>query len=212
MIEPQKIGPYKIIDTPTLVTYKVEGFSGKQITRHRNNIAPYYPKDFSVQEGMEKYFSENSLLRLHPKTTTINKSKSQAPHPEIIDYSNTPKFPTQTPTFANSDKTHSSELPQPFHTVSNISDTPQDISLISDTSISDPLSSQFCSPTPSQIVSNFFNPPQRPICKIEGLLLRVHWNHSFNIVNFLTAFSKFNTTQFPRYYTYNHTQLNFTNT
>ena len=40
-IQPQKNVPYKKKDTPTLVTYKLEDFSGKQITRHRSNIAPY---------------------------------------------------------------------------------------------------------------------------------------------------------------------------
>ena len=48
-IQPQKIGPYKIIDTPTLVTYKLEDFSGKQITRYRSNIVPYYPKNSSFK-------------------------------------------------------------------------------------------------------------------------------------------------------------------
>ena len=75
-IQPQKVGTYKIIDTPALVTYKLEDFSGKQITRHRGNIVPYYPKELFVQEQMEKYFSDNSLLKLHPKKPTITKFKS----------------------------------------------------------------------------------------------------------------------------------------
>ena len=70
-IQPQKIGPYKIIDTPTLVTYKLEDFSAKQITRHRSNIVSYYPKELFVQEQMEKYFSDNSLLKLHPKNQQL---------------------------------------------------------------------------------------------------------------------------------------------
>ena len=45
-ILPQKIGPYKIIDTTTLVTYKLEDFSGKQITRRRRNIVPITRKNF----------------------------------------------------------------------------------------------------------------------------------------------------------------------
>ena len=61
-IQPQKIEPYKIKDTPTLVTYKLEDFSSKQITRHRSNIVPYYRREFFVQEQMKKYFSHNSLL------------------------------------------------------------------------------------------------------------------------------------------------------
>ena len=84
-IQPQRIGPYKIIDTPTLVTYKLEDFSGKQITRHRSNIVPYYPKELFVQEQMTKYFSDKSLLQLHPKKPTLNKSNRnclvQSRHP-----------------------------------------------------------------------------------------------------------------------------------
>ena len=59
--QPQKVGPYKIIDTPFLVTYNLDGFFVKQITRHRSNIVPYYPKKLFVQEQMQKYFSDNSL-------------------------------------------------------------------------------------------------------------------------------------------------------
>ena len=73
---PPKNGPYKILDTPTLVTYKLEDFSGKQITRHRSNIVPYYPKELFVQEQMEKYFSDNSLLKFHPKNSPFTKSKT----------------------------------------------------------------------------------------------------------------------------------------
>ena len=77
--------------------------------------------------------------------------------PEIDNYSNTPQFSTQPLNFANTDKTNCSVLPQPIHTVSNINDTPQDISLRSDTSVLDPLNCQFSSTTPSQISSNLFN-------------------------------------------------------
>ena len=73
-------------------------------------------------------------------------------------------------------------MPQPIHTVSNINDTRHDISLLSDNSISDPISSQFSSPTPSQIANNPFNPPQGVISNIERLLSQAHWNHSLNIV------------------------------
>ena len=86
-IQPQKVGPYKIIDTPTLVTYKLEDFSGKQITRHRSNIVPYYPKELFVQEQMDKYFSDNSLLKLRPKKPTITKSKTVS---FSLDNPNTP--------------------------------------------------------------------------------------------------------------------------
>ena len=86
-IQPQKIGPYKIIDTPTLVTYKLEDFPGKQIARHRSNIVPYYPQELFVQEQMDKYFSDNSSIKLHPKNPTITKSKTVS---FSLDNPNTP--------------------------------------------------------------------------------------------------------------------------
>ena len=76
MIQPQNIGPYKIIDTPTLVTYKLEDFSGKQIMRQRSNIVPYYPYELFVQEQMKNYFSDYSFLKLHPKKPPLTKLKS----------------------------------------------------------------------------------------------------------------------------------------
>ena len=79
-------------------------------------------------------------------------------------------------------------MPQSIQTVSNIIDTPQEISLISDTFISDILSSQFPSPTPSEIANNLVIPPQKSISKIERLLSQAHWNHSFNIVNSSASF------------------------
>ena len=98
-------------------------------------------------------------------------------------YSNILQFSTPPINFANTDKTHIFELPQPIHTVSNINEPPHDFSLLSDNSISEPLSSQFSSATPSQFANNPFNPPQGPISNIQRLLSQAHWNHSFNIVN-----------------------------
>ena len=39
-------------------------------------MVPYYPKELFVQEQMEKYFSDNSLLKLYPKKPPLTKSKS----------------------------------------------------------------------------------------------------------------------------------------
>ena len=79
-------------------------------------------------------------------------------------------------------------MPQPIHTVPNIHDTTHTISLLSDTSNSDPISSQFSSPTASQIANNPFNPPQGQITNFERLLSQAHWNHSLNIVNSSPSF------------------------
>ena len=79
-------------------------------------------------------------------------------------------------------------MPQPILTVSNIHDTTHDISLLSDTSNFDLISSQFSSPNAAQIANNPFNPPQEPITNIEHLLSQAHWNHSSNIVNSSRSF------------------------
>ena len=79
-------------------------------------------------------------------------------------------------------------MPQPIHTVSHLPETPHDISLLSDNSNSDPLSSQISSPTPSQIANNPFTPPQGPVTNLERILSHAHWNNSFNIVNSSLSF------------------------
>ena len=119
---------------------------------------------------------------------TIIAAPPRAPQPELVIYSNTPQFSTQPIIFANTDKANGSELPQPIHTVSKTNDTPQDIRLLSDTSISDSHSSQFSSPTPSQIASYPFDPPQESVTKNERLFSQAQWNHSFKIVNSSPSF------------------------
>ena len=79
-------------------------------------------------------------------------------------------------------------MPQSVHTLSNIHETTHDISLLSDASNSDSISSQFSSTTASQIANKPFNPPQGPTSNIERLLSQAHWNHSFNIVSSLPSF------------------------
>ena len=109
-IQPQKIGPYEIIVTPTLVTYKLENFSGEQINCHRSNIVPYYPKELLVQEQMEKYFSDNSLSKLHPKKPTITKSKFVSFSLDNPDIPSTIDLPPPPPLFNPSEiSEHTSE-------------------------------------------------------------------------------------------------------
>ena len=128
---------------------------------------------------------------------TLIPAPPRAPQPELLDYSNTPQLSTQPINFGNTDKTSSSELPQPIHTVSNINDATQDISLLSEYSNSDPNHSQFALLTASQTANNLFNPPQGPIKNSERLLSEAHWNHSFNIINSLPSFQSSLPLSFP---------------
>ena len=136
-----------------------------------------------------------------PNTTlpppTLIPAPPRAPQLKLLNYSNTPQFSTPPIIFANTDKTCSSELPHPIHTVSIINDTKHDISLLSDTSISDPTNSQFSSPTPSQIANDLSNPSQGPITNIERFSSQAHWNHYFNIVNSSPSFQNSLPLSFP---------------
>ena len=105
----------------------------------------------------------------------------RVPKPELSDYSITTQMSTQPINFAITDKTQSSELPQPIHTVSNLIEL-RDISLISECPNSEPLSSQFSLPTSSQIGINPFRPPQRQVTSLEREIPQAQWSHSFYIV------------------------------
>ena len=128
-----------------------------QINHVLLKIAPLYSKiinpisthqaQIQQTQAQQQQFQTNTQILLPysgfiANTTlqppTIIPAPPRAPQPKIKNYSNTPQFSSQTINFANTDKTNSSELPQPVHTVSNINDTPQDISLLSGTFISDP--------------------------------------------------------------------------
>ena len=49
-LQPLRKGPYQIIDKPTDVTYKLTDSSKKEIVQHRNNLLPYYPKEYALRE------------------------------------------------------------------------------------------------------------------------------------------------------------------
>ena len=46
-LQPLQKGPYQIIAKPTEVTYKLIDTSKKEIVQHRNNLLPYYPKEYA---------------------------------------------------------------------------------------------------------------------------------------------------------------------
>ena len=109
-----------------------------------------------------------------------------ARQPELSNYSNYNNSSLNPISLA---KTSSSEVPRPIHTVSNIDNAPKVFNLISGTSIPDPLSSHFSSPTLSKTASNPYNPAQGAVTNIERLLSQSQWNHSFNIVSASPSFS-----------------------
>ena len=55
-LQPLRKGPYQIIAKPTEVTYKLIDTTKKEIVQHRNNLLPYYPKEYALRELIHLYF------------------------------------------------------------------------------------------------------------------------------------------------------------
>ena len=55
-LQPLRKGPYQIIAKPTEVTYKLTDSTKKEIVQHRNNLLPYYPKEYALRELTQLYF------------------------------------------------------------------------------------------------------------------------------------------------------------
>ena len=54
-LQPLRKEPYQIIDKPTDVTYKIIDSNKKEIVQHRNNLIPYYPKEYALRELTQLY-------------------------------------------------------------------------------------------------------------------------------------------------------------
>ena len=54
-LQPLRKEPYQIIAKPTDVTYKITDSDQKEIVQHRNNLLPYYPKEYALRELTQLY-------------------------------------------------------------------------------------------------------------------------------------------------------------
>ena len=65
-LQPLRNGPYQIIDKATEVTYKLTDSSKKEIIQHRNNLLPYYPKEYALSELTQLYsFTGLHIVQYH---------------------------------------------------------------------------------------------------------------------------------------------------
>ena len=72
-LQPLRKGPYQIISKPTDVTYKITDSDKKEIVQHRNNLLPYYPKEYALRELTQLYsFTGLKVIQNdpHPNNTT----------------------------------------------------------------------------------------------------------------------------------------------
>ena len=65
-LQPLRKGPYQIIAKPTDVTYKITDSDKKEIVQHRNNLLPYYPKEYALRELTQLYsFTGLKVIQNH---------------------------------------------------------------------------------------------------------------------------------------------------
>ena len=75
-LQPLRKEPYQIIAKPTDVTYKLTDSTKKEIVQHRNNLLPYYPKEYALRELTQLYsFSEYILYFFTRNHLEINHVK-----------------------------------------------------------------------------------------------------------------------------------------
>ena len=75
-LQPLRKGPYQIIAKPTDVTYKITDSDQKEIVQHRNNLLPYYPKEYALRELTQLYsFTGLKVIQNNPHTE--NETKEQ---------------------------------------------------------------------------------------------------------------------------------------
>ena len=79
-LQPLRKGPYQIIAKPTEVTYKLIDTTKKEIVQHRNNLLPFYPKEYALRELTQLYsFTGLKVIQnstqLEPEMNEINKNQ-----------------------------------------------------------------------------------------------------------------------------------------
>ena len=67
-LQPLRKGPYQIIAKPTDVTYKLTDSTKKEIVQHRNNLLPYYPKEYALRKLTQLYaFTGLKFIQNHTR-------------------------------------------------------------------------------------------------------------------------------------------------
>ena len=81
-LQPLRKGPFQIIAKPTDVTYNITDSEQKEIVQHRNNLLPYYPKEYALRE-LTQLYSFTGLKVIQKKPHKENETKNQHDiHPE----------------------------------------------------------------------------------------------------------------------------------
>ena len=93
-LQPLRKGPYQIIARPTDVTYKITDSNKKEIVQHRNNLLPYYPKEYALRELTQLYsFTGLKIVQNEPhlKNTEQNDNPTENQNTKPTATKNTTK-------------------------------------------------------------------------------------------------------------------------
>ena len=79
-LQPLRKGPYQIFDKHTDVTYKLTDLNKKEIVQHRNNLLPYYTKEYALRELTQLY----SFIGLKVIQNSSEQNQNQNTDTQII--------------------------------------------------------------------------------------------------------------------------------
>ena len=97
-LQPLQKRPYQIIAKPTDVTYKITDSSKKEIIQHRNNLLPYYPKEYALRELTQIYsFPGLKIVQNHTHTEKETNVQDNVHHEKQNQKQTTTQNNTKTP-------------------------------------------------------------------------------------------------------------------
>ena len=103
-LQPLRKGPYQIIAKPTDLTYKLTDSNQKETVQHRNNLLPYYPKEYALRELTKlNSFTGLKFIQNHPHTEKEIDEQHNIHHE---------KQNTKPTTIQNNTKTSDQTIPQ----------------------------------------------------------------------------------------------------
>ena len=105
-LKPLRIGPYKIIDRLSDVTYELLAQDGSTIHVHRNHLVPYYPKEPLLCPHLRSFmrFSDTTQFQIPPSTEYANSDSSRFNSDESLSDEDSQTFITPSTTDNSSQK------------------------------------------------------------------------------------------------------------
>ena len=114
-LQPLRKGPYQIIAKPTDITYKLTDSTKKEIIQHRNNLLPYYPKQYTLRELTQLYsFTGLKVIPIHSHTEQKTNVQDNIHHEKQNQKQNTTQNNTKTadPKISQKERKSRKVLPQ----------------------------------------------------------------------------------------------------